>query len=69
MDAISARSKLRGIVERVRESGLLAEVTLDVGGETLTAIITRAAVRELGLKPGEPAHALIKATEVMVIRG
>jgi molybdopterin-binding protein len=68
MDAISGRNKLRGIVARVRESGLLAEVTLDVAGHILTAIITKAAVRQLGLKAGSPAYALIKATEVMVIR-
>ena len=68
MDAISGRNKLRGIVARVRESGLLAEVTLDVAGQILTAIITKAAVRQLGLKAGSPAYALIKATEVMVIR-
>lgn len=69
LDAISGRNKLAGVVTRVRVSGLLAEVTLDVGGQTLTAIITEGAVRQLGLKAGSPATALIKATEVMVIRG
>ncbi len=34
----------------------------------LTAIITKSAVKQLGLKHGSPAYALIKATEVMVIR-
>jgi molybdopterin-binding protein len=68
MDAISGRNKLAGTVARIRESGLLAEVTLEVGGQILTAIITKAAVRQLGLKSGSPAYALIKATEVMVIR-
>ena len=69
MDAISGRNKLLGTVTRIRESGLLAEVTLEVAGQALTAIITKAAVRQLGLKPGSPAYALIKATEVMLIRG
>src|SRR5215510_6541167 len=69
LDAISGRNKLAGVVTRVRVSGLLAEVTLDVSGQTLTAIITAGAVRNLGLKAGAPALALIKATEVMVIRG
>ncbi len=68
MDAISGRNKLLGVVSRIRESGLLAEVTLEVAGQTLTAIITKAAVRQLGLKVGSPAYALVKATEVMVIR-
>jgi molybdopterin-binding protein len=69
LDAISGRNKLAGVVLKVRVSGLLAEVTLDVGGQTLTAIITAGAVRNLKLKAGAPALALIKATEVMVIRG
>ena len=69
LDAISGRNKLAGVVTKVRISGLLAEVTLDVGGQTLTSIITAGAVRQLGLKAGAPATALIKATEVMVIRG
>jgi molybdopterin-binding protein len=68
MDAISGRNKLLGTVVRIRESGLLAEVTLRVGDQTLTSIITRTAVRQLGLKPGSPAYALVKATEVMIIR-
>jgi molybdopterin-binding protein len=68
LDAISGRNKLLGIVARIRVSGLLAEVTLDVAGQKLTAIITKSAVTDLQLKPGSPAYALIKATEVMVIR-
>ncbi len=69
LDAISGRNKLAGVVTKVRVSGLLAEVTLDVGAQTLTAIITAGAARQLGLKAGVPALALIKATEVMIIRG
>jgi molybdopterin-binding protein len=66
--AISGRNKLSGTVVRVRVSGLMAEVVLDLGGQTLTAIITSAAARELRLRPGAQAVALIKATEVMVFR-
>jgi molybdopterin-binding protein len=68
IEAISGRNKLLGTVSRIRESGLLAEVTLDVAGQKLVAIITKSAVRELNLKPGSPAYALMKATEVMIIR-
>ena len=68
LDAISGRNKLLGTVARIRVSGLLAEVTLDVAGQKLTAIITKSAVHDLHLKAGSPAYALIKATEVMVIR-
>jgi len=69
LDAISGRNKLAGVVTKVRISGLLAEVTLDIGGQELTSIITAGAARRLKLKAGVPALALIKATEVMVIRG
>jgi molybdopterin-binding protein len=69
LEAISGRNKLAGVVTAVEIAGLLAEVTLDVGGQSLTAIITRTAARQLRLRVGSPAHALIKATEVMIIRG
>ncbi len=69
LDAISGRNKLLGTITQVRVEGLLAQVTLDVGGQTITSIITSNACRELGLRKGMRAFALIKATEVMVIRG
>jgi molybdopterin-binding protein len=67
--AISGRNKLVGTVVRVRMSGLMAEVVLDVGGQALTSIITSAAARELRLRAGASAVALVKATEVMIFRG
>ncbi len=66
--SISGRNKLRGTVVGVRSEGLLSEVRLDVNGQLVTAIITRGAAEDLGLRPGVQAQALIKATEVMVIR-
>lgn len=67
LQAISGRNKLAGVVTRVRMAGLLAEVTIDIGGQSLTAIITRTSADRLKLRAGRPATALIKATEVMVI--
>jgi molybdopterin-binding protein len=64
---ISGRNQLMGRVTSLETEGLLAKVTLDVGGQTVTAIITRDACRELHLKKGDMAAALIKATEVMII--
>jgi molybdopterin-binding protein len=66
--AISGRNQLRGIVEEIRTDGLLAQVRLRIGDERLTAVITRDAVEELGLKRGQIALAVIKATEVMIAR-
>ncbi|MEW6208184.1 MAG: helix-turn-helix transcriptional regulator [Acidobacteriota bacterium] len=69
LEAISGRNKLLGTVTDVRFEGLLAQVTIDIGGQTITSIITRDACLELKLKKGARAFALIKATEVMIIRG
>lgn len=65
---ISGRNQLLGTVLEVTIEGLLAKVVLAVGTQRVTAIITADAVRELALKPGEEAVALIKATEVMIGR-
>lgn len=66
--AISGRNKLFGTVVEARYEGLLAQITLDIGGQLMTSIITSDAARSLELKKGVPAYALVKATEVMIIR-
>lgn len=66
--ALSGRNQLRGIVEEVRVEGLLAQVRLRVGDQTLTAVITRDAIDELKLKRGDDALAVVKSTEVMIAR-
>lgn len=68
LDAISGRNKLLGTITNIKFAGLLAQVTLDVSGQTITSIITRDACLALKLKKGMSAYALIKATEVMIIR-
>jgi len=65
---ISGRNQLIGSILEVKVDGLLAKVVLAIGEQRITAIITADAVRELALKPGESAVALIKATEVMIGR-
>jgi molybdopterin-binding protein len=69
LGAISGRNKLFGKITEVRYDGLLAQVSIDIGGQTITSIITSDAARDLGLKKGVSVYALVKATEVMVIRG
>ena len=65
---ISGRNQLAGKVVSVRVEGLLAEVVLAVGETHVTAIITANAVKELRLKKGDSAAALIKSTDVMIER-
>ena len=66
--AISGRNQLRGYVDEVRVDGLLAQVRLRIGDQTLTAVITRDAVEELKLRRGDEALAIVKSTEVMIAR-
>lgn len=65
---LSARNRLHGFVEEVRVDGLLAQVRLRVGDQTLTAVITADAVQALKLRRGDDAIAVIKSTEVMIAR-
>src|SRR5580692_9250760 len=65
---VSGRNQLIGKIVSIRIEGLLAEVVLSVGDTRVTAIITANAVRELQLKKGETAAALIKSTDVMIER-
>jgi molybdopterin-binding protein len=66
-DGMSARNHFRGVVRSVEVDGLLAQVELDVTEPArVVAIITRDAAKELGLKPGMSAAAVVKATSVMV---
>jgi molybdopterin-binding protein len=65
---VSGRNQLTGKVVSVRIEGFLAEVILAIGDAQVTAIITADAVRELRLKTGDTAAALIKSTDVMIER-
>jgi molybdopterin-binding protein len=65
---ISGRNQLIGRVLSIKYSGLLAQVTMAIGEQHITAIITAEAAKEMRLKPGERAAALIKSTEVMILR-
>ena len=53
MMLVSGRNRLRGVVDEVRREGLVAQVRLRIGDQTLTAVITRDALDELGLKRGD----------------
>jgi molybdopterin-binding protein len=65
---LSARNRLSGVVQRVEVDGLLAQVELSAGPFRVLAVITREAADELGLEPGMPATAVVKATSVLIER-
>src|SRR5580658_3299073 len=68
MRRVSGRNQLVGRIDQVRISGLMAEVKISIGEQQITSIITATSAREMRLKRGQTAVALIKATEVMILR-
>lgn len=68
MRTISGRNQLTGRIVELKFDGLLAQVKLSIGGQIITSVITAEAAREMQLAVGETASALIKSTEVMLLR-
>ncbi len=64
----SARNRLPGIVTEVNVHGLMAQIELKVGDNHIVALISAEAARELDLKVGDLASALVKATSVMIVK-
>lgn len=67
-DGVSGRNKFAGVVSAIKRDAILAQVNLDVGEHRITAVITRDALDNLGLKVGDRAVALMKATDVMIMK-
>ena len=65
---VSGRNQLVGRVTDVKISGLMAQISLSIGGQHITSVITADAAREMRLQKGQTVAALIKSTEVMVLR-
>ncbi|MBP3210618.1 MAG: TOBE domain-containing protein [Oscillospiraceae bacterium] len=64
---LSARNQLKGKVVDIQDGAVNAVVKIDIGGgNVISSVITMASVRELGLKVGDTAYAVIKASNVMV---
>lgn len=68
MEAISGRNKLKGKILEVQLGDIMALVTVQVGEHIVDSVITRKSAEELDLKKGDNVAALIKATEVMIIK-
>lgn len=63
---LSARNQLEGVVKSIKLGNIMAEVVIEVNGLEIVAAVTRGSVERLGLKVGDKATAIIKATEVML---
>jgi molybdopterin-binding protein len=66
--ALSARNRFEGVVREIKSDGLLAQVELEAGPHRVVAVITSEAAEQLGLAPGMPATAVVKATSVLIER-
>ena len=65
---ISGRNKLQATVKEIVKGGVMAKIVMDHKGEELVAVITNDSVEDLALKVGDKVTALVKATEMMVIK-
>jgi molybdopterin-binding protein len=65
---ISGRNQLVGRITDIKVEGLMAQVTLSIGDQKISSIITADAIREMRLKKGDRAAALVEATNVMIVR-
>jgi molybdopterin-binding protein len=64
---LSARNQLKGKILKVEEGLITAKVVIDLGNNNIiSAIISKDAISDLGLKPGKEAYAVIKSTEVII---
>lgn len=63
---LSARNQLAGTITAITLGGVMAEVTIDSGGQTIVSAITRGSVERMGLALGQQVVAIVKATEVMI---
>src|SRR6201989_3039604 len=64
----SARNRLAGIVLAIRRDEVMAQVDMACAPYRIVSLMTREAADQLGLKPGDSATAVIKATTVVVER-
>lgn len=63
---VSARNQFKGTIVSIEEGAVNGIVRIDIGGNIVTATISMGSIRDLGLKVGGTAYAVIKATSVMV---
>lgn len=67
--SISARNRMEGRVSAVQAGEVMSLVTIQVGDQRLVAAVTNDGVKELGLRTNDPITAVVKSTEVMLIKG
>jgi molybdopterin-binding protein len=65
---LSARNALQGKVVDISKGQVVAKVKIDIGGQTVTSMISTEAADDLGLKVGDDVQAIIKSSDVMIAK-
>jgi molybdopterin-binding protein len=64
---LSARNVIKGYIKNITPGAVNAEVVIEIAPEVeVVSIITMASVNSLGLKVGQQAYAVVKASNVMI---
>lgn len=63
---LSARNDLKGKVVEISTGTVMAKVRIDIGGQSITSLVSVDSIGDLGLKVGDEVHAIIKSTEVLL---
>ncbi len=67
--AISARNKIEGVITKIEKGTVASTVKIEISkSANLTSMITKEAVEELNLKEGDKVEAVIKATEILILK-
>lgn len=72
MDA-GVRNNLTGQIESIKDDGLMAQVTMWVGGwgngaPRITSVMTKDSLLEAGFNEGDKVEALVKAINVVMVK-
>jgi len=65
---LSARNQFKGTIKSVQLGQVMAEVVISVGDIEVVSLISKVSAEKMGLKTGDQATAIVKATEVMVLK-
>ena len=66
---ISARNKIEGVITKIEKGTVASTVKIEISkSANLTSMITKEAVEELNLKEGDKVEAVIKATEILILK-
>lgn len=66
--SLSARNQLPGTIEDIQMGSVMAHITVRVGNNLVESVVTRRSVEEMNLKKGDTVKAVIKSTEVMLLK-